>query len=147
MSSYPSWWDSTITIYNKYTDPTTKVVKWYRTTLNQCFWKNVGSKVQVGEVVIDTESITCRIPQQSTFRDAYKWVDIPNDKKGDFFTLQQGDIIIKGEILDDIDEYKQGQRANDLINKYRLQGCITIKDFAIDTMTGMWNPHYYVKGL
>lgn len=147
MSNYPLWWDTPITIYNKYTDTTTRVVKWYRHTIHDCFWKNVGGKVNVGGVVLDTESITCRIPQQRNFMEAYKWMTIPNDEKANYFTLQQDDIIIVGEVLDEINEYASGLRANDLINKYRVQGCIKINDFAIDTMNGMNSPHYRVRGI
>jgi len=148
MSNFPSWWDSTITIYNKHTDPTTKVTKGYRHVIsNQCCWKNVGSKVNIGEVVLDTESITCRIPQQNDFLEAYDWVQLPNDAKPNYFTLQQDDIIIHGEVTDEINEYVSGKRATDIINKYRLKGCIMIKDVSIDTMTGMLYPHYHVRGL
>ena len=148
MSKYPSWWDSTITIYNKYTDNATQVVKWYRHTVyNQCFWKNVGSKVNIGEVVLDTESITCRIPEQPDFLQAYDWVNLPNDQKSLKFTLQPDDIVVNGEVEDDIDEYTSGKRATDLIKKYRLKGCITIRDVSVDTMTGMITPHYTIRGL
>ena len=148
MSKYPAWWDSTITIYNKYTDPTSRVTRWYRHTIsNQCFWHNVGSKVNIGEVVLDTESITCRIPEQSDFLSAFEWASLPNDEKSNYFTLQQGDIIVDGAVIDDIDEYVSGSRSTDIINKYRLKGCITIKDFSINTMTGMVNPHYHIRGL
>lgn len=147
MSNYPTWWDNTVTIYNKYTDTTTKVVKWYRHVVDNCFWKNVGSKVMVGNVLLDTESITCRIPKQSDFVEAHKWVAIPNDQKGNYFTLQPDDIIIVGEVTDEINEYVKGERATDIISKYRLQGCITVKDVAIDTMTGLNSPHYRVRGL
>lgn len=148
MSKYPSWWDSTITIYNQYVDPTTRVTKWYRHVISgQCFWKNVGSKVNVGEIVLDTESITCRIPEQPDFLQAYDWVNLPNDQKSSKFTLQPDDIVIHGEVTDDIDEYTSGSRANDIVNKYRLKGCIRIRDVSVDTMTGMITPHYHIRGL
>ena len=148
MSKYPSWWDSTITIYNKFTDNTTRVTRWYRHIIEkQCFWKNVGSKVNIGDIVLDTESITCRIPEQADFLQAYDWVNLPNDQKSLYFTLQPEDIVIHGEALDDIDEYTAGSRATDIINKYRLRGCIVIREVSVDTMTGMITPHYHIRGL
>lgn len=147
MSKYPSWWDVPVTIYNKYSDPTTRIVRWTKTTLPNCFWKNVGSKVMIGETVLDTTSITCRIPEDPRFLEAYKWLQIPNDQKAEYFTLQQDDILIRGDIQDEIDEYTAGQRSTDIIAKYKSNGCITVKDVSIDTMTGMLYPHYHVRGL
>lgn len=146
MSNYPAWWDATITVYNQHTDPTTRVTMWYRTVIPNCFWKQVGSKVSIGSVVLDTESITCRIPQQSNYLSPDKWVNVPNDQKGKYFTLQQGDIVICGDVDDEINEYVSGQRKNDLVAKYRLMGCIEVKDVAINTQTLMINPHYRVVG-
>lgn len=37
MNSYPIWWDTDLTIYNKFTDPQTQLIKWYRTVLTNCF--------------------------------------------------------------------------------------------------------------
>ena len=148
MSNFPSWWDSTITIYNKHTDPTTKVTKWYRHSIeNQCFWKIAGTKVNVGEVVLDTESTVCRIPKQADFKKSAEWTALPNDEKPNYFTLQPNDIVIDALVEDEIDEYQSGKRSTDIINKYRAQGCITINTVALNTMTGMINPHYYIRGL
>ena len=30
MNNYPSWWDTTVTIYNRYEDPQTNLVSWHR---------------------------------------------------------------------------------------------------------------------
>ena len=62
MSNYPDWWDKKITIYNKYTDNSTRVVTWYRTVLTDplSFWKEVGDRTVVGNVTLDTKSIICR---------------------------------------------------------------------------------------
>lgn len=148
MSNYPIWWETTLTIYNKYEDPQTQVVKWYRHTVNNCFWKYVGDKLTIGEVVLDTNSIICRIPEDSAFLEKYQWINIPNDEMSNYFTLGNGDIIIKGEVEDEIDEYKSGMRSTDLINKYKgLQGCMEINEVSINVGRGRNNPHYYVRGI
>lgn len=148
MSKYPTWWDTTVTVYSKHTDAATSIVTWHRVTIDNCFWKQVGSKTTVKDIQIDTESITCRIPKNSNFVEPFNWIDMADSELNDMFTLQQGDIIIKGECDFEINEYKAGQRSTDLIAKYRkIQGCMEIKDVALNTMTGMLNPHYNVRGL
>lgn len=148
MSNFPTWWDTTITVYSKHTDAATSIVSWHRITLPQCFWKRVGSKTTVKDIQIDTESITCRIPKNANFVEPFNWIEMTKSELEGKFTLQQGDIIIKGDCDFEINEYQAGHRSTDLIAKYRkIQGCMEIKDVAIDTMTGMLNPHYNVRGL
>lgn len=148
MSSFPVWWDTRITIYNKYEDKQTQLVKWYRTVLNNCFWKYTGDKISVGNTVIETNDIICRIPQNSKFLENFEWLAVPNDLMSNYFTLNSGDIIVKGDISDEIDEYKSGKRSSDLIAKYKeLQGCMEIEQIAINIGAGRCNPHYYVKGI
>ena len=55
-SIYPIWWDTTVTVYNKFVDSNTQVVTWYRTVIEKCFWSLQGTKISVGEVVLDSKS-------------------------------------------------------------------------------------------
>lgn len=145
---YPVWWDKTITVYNKFTDPQTKVVTWYSYTVGNCFWKYVGNKVTVNNVVLETNDTICRIPLNADYLPKYLWLQQANDTRNNYFTLSQGDIIVLGEVNDVIDEYATGKRATDLISKYKaLQGCIEIQDFADNTGAGRCNEHYYVRGV
>lgn len=147
MRNYPIWWEDTITVYNKYTDPQTQVVTWFKTVLTNCFWKYEHQKVTIGEAVLETIRTICRIPQNEQFLDRYKWEQLFNDKMGEYFTLSQGDIIVKGEVTDEINEYEKGHRSSDLLSKYKaLQGCIEIESVAINTKTGTNNKHYLVSG-
>jgi hypothetical protein len=148
MSNYPIWWDTTLTIYNKFEDSQTQLVKWYKTTIDKCFWKYVGNKVTVGTTVLETNDIICRIPKQSNFLEKGDWINIPNDEMSNYFTLSGGDIIVKGNVDDEINEYKTGKRSTDLIAKYKkLQGCMEIEEVAINAGLGRCNEHYYVKGI
>ena len=148
MNNYPIWWDTTITIFNKYQDTQTQLVKWYKHTIPNCFWKYIGNKVNVGEVVLQTNDTICRIPKDSNYKEKYEWINIPNDLMSQYFTLGAGDIIVKGAVDDTIDEYIKGKRSSDLLSKYKaLQGCIEIQEVSDNTGVGRCDEHYLVRGV
>lgn len=147
MNKYPVWWDTTLTIFNKYQDPQTQIITWYRTVLENCFWKYVGNKVHVNNIVLGTNDTICRIPKNDKFLERHEWIVQPNDSMADYFTLSPGDIIVKGAVNDTIDEYQSGYRSTDLLKKYKgLQGCITIDEVGINVGPGRCDEHYFVKG-
>ncbi len=147
MSDYPIWWDTTITLYNKALDEQTQLVSWHRTVIDNCFWKLEGTTVRVGTVTLEGRSVLCRIPKDSRFLMKRDWLSIPNDEMHKYFTLGQGDIIVKGEINDEIDEYTSGHRSNDLLNKYKgYQECMQITDYTLNFGIGRNNEHYLVRG-
>ena len=144
---YPIWWDSKLTIYNKFEDSQTHIVMWFRTVVTDSFWKYTGSRVAVGDTILDTKSVMCRIPKADNFLEKSEWIALPNDVMSEYFTIGQGDIIIKGEVFDEIDEYTSGSRSTDLLEKYRgLQGCMEVEDYAINTGIGRNNEHYFARG-
>ena len=148
MNDYPEWWETTVTIFNQFKDPQTKVVTWYKTIVTGTFWDNISDKVMIGKTVLETNNIICRIRKDSRFLEKFQWVQIPNDKMEEYFTLAKGDIIVRGEVDDDINEYQAGKRSTDLIAKYKeLQGCMSIEETAINVGAGRCNEHYYVKGI
>lgn len=145
---YPPWWETTITLYNRYEDPQTHVVRWFRHVINGTFWKYTGNKVVVNKVTLETDDTTCRIRKDDKFLERHLWLSKPNDEMGNYFTLGVGDIIVKGEVSDIIDEYTSGLRSNDLEKKYKnLQGCIRVKEVAINTGSSRCSEHYFVKGV
>ena len=148
MNNYPSWWNTTVTVYNRYDDPQTNIVSWHRHVVHGTFWKAAGDKVVVGNTVLDTENIICRIRKDSAFLEKSAWIEIPNDQMPKYFTLSQGDIIIKGEVSDEINEYVSGKRSTDIKKKYKeLGGCLEIKQWSNNTGGGRGNEHYYVRGI
>lgn len=148
MSNYPIWWETTLTIYNKFEDPQTHVITWFRSIVTDCFWRYVGDKVNINDTVLETNNIISRIPKDSRFLEKHVWVTKPNDEMGNYFTLAPGDIIIKGEVEDNVNEYTAGRRSSDLLAKYKaLQGCMEIQEVAINTGRGRNNEHYFVKGV
>ena len=147
MNNYPQWWNTTLTIYNRFIDYQTQITHWYKHTVNNCFWSYDGSKLTVGNVIVDSTSILCRIPIQSNFKEGFEWIQLPNDEKNNYLTLNPHDIIVRGNVSDEINEYVQGQRSTDLIKKYKdLQGCTNIQQVSINTGGGRVNEHYLVRG-
>lgn len=147
-AGYPLWWETTITVFNKFEDAQTHVVRWYKTIVTDCFWQLSGNQVLVGAVELNSKSVLCRIPEDSRFLERYAWEQIPNDQMANYFTLGQGDIIVRGEVDDVIDEYVAGRRSSDLLAKYtRLQGCMQVDTITINIGAGRNNPHYLVRGL
>lgn len=148
MNNYPSWWNTPITIYNKFEDPQTNLVTWHSTQVDGCFWKASGNKVVINNVVLDTNNIICRIRKNDKYLEKHEWVALPNDEMHNSFTLGQGDIIVKGKVDDTIDEYQANKRSSDLLKKYKsLQGCIQIEEYSNNTGGGRGNEHYYVRGI
>lgn len=148
MNNYPIWWDTTVTIFNRHEDIQTQVIRWFKTTVESCFWKYTGDKITIGEVELETNNTICRIPKDDRFLEYYQWVEKPNDTMSNYFTLRPGDIIVKGDVSDTIDEYTSGQRSTDLLKKYKeMQGCITIQEVGINTGPGRCDEHYFVKGI
>lgn len=146
-AGYPVWWETTITIYNKVVDSQTNLVHWYRTVLADCFWQLSGTTVKVGDVTLDSKSIVCRIPKDDKFLEKQEWIALPNDQKENFFTIGQGDIIVKGECDFVIDEYVNNHRSTDLLGEYReYQACMEITDYSNNTGTGRNNEHYLTRG-
>lgn len=145
---YPQWWNTAITVYNKFQDKQTRVVTWFRHQVPGCFWKYTGNTVNVGETVLETKDIICRVPEQEDFLERYQWEALPNDQMSSYFTLSPEDIIVRGKVDDEINEYQAGHRSTDLLEKYKkAQGCMEISQVALNVSGGRNEPHYYVKGV
>lgn len=145
---YPVWWDTDLTIYNKYEDTQTHIVTWYKHTVSNCFWKYVGNKIVVADVTLQTNNIICRIPKDEAFLEKYQWIQLANDERANYFTISPGDVIVKGVVDENIDEYTAGRRSTDFIKKYKaLQGCMEVDQVTIDTGVGRCSEHYYVIGV
>lgn len=145
MSNYPAWWNTTITLFNRYEDSVTQEVTWYRTVLTNCFitfGKNLTSLGNNESITTYQNIAVCRIPKNTKYLDAYIWNN--SDSRSSKFTLQGGDIIFKGKITEDIDEYTKGQRATELIEKYKSKGVFRIGTIQDNSDTTRNLPHYYV---
>ena len=149
MNNYPIWWEDTITLYNKHTGSDKKIT-WYRTVLHNCFWKYKSENMSVNRatmgwysIQLDTKSIVCRIPKNDKFLSKAEW---NNSDHTSCFTLSPGDIIIRGEVDLDIDEYTAGKRSSEITSNRDLYESITIETVSVNVGTGKGNEHYKVTG-
>lgn len=148
MNHWPSWWDDTITLYNKYTDPTTKKVKWYRHVITDCFYKHTVEKVTVGNTTLDSNSSICRIRVSDNFIDKKSWMKLEDSERAEKFTLSAGDIIVADEVDFEVDDYTSGSRSSDLIKENKeWPGCFTVETVNINVGGGRGNEHYHVRGV
>lgn len=138
------FWNRIITLYNKYEDEQTGLIKWYRHLLHNCFVKRTNNKVNVGNVQLQTDDNIIRIPIQPNYLPPYEWLKLPNDIKSQSLTLQSGDLIFLGDIDETIDEYTSGQRSSDLIAKYKSMGSVFINSVNINNF--IHGEHYFVRG-
>lgn len=146
-TSYPPWWNTTITLYNHYVDKTTQLTTWYRTVIENCFFQNQYEVTVGGETIGRTNSTIIRIPQNYIYKDYAEWSTGGKDNMPKFFTLRQGDIIIRGEVDDIIDETKKGMFSTDIVAKYKDLGlCTQIEAYQNNTGGGRGTPHYKVIG-
>lgn len=147
MNRYGTWWDDTITLYNKYVDPTTKRVSWYRHVITDCFYHHKLEKITVGKTTLDSNVSICRIRVSEDFIDKKSWMQLSDLERGQKFTLSGGDIIVADETDFEIDEYANGRRSSDLIHENKeWPGCFTIETVNINVGGGRGNEHYHVRG-
>lgn len=148
MNKFPAWWCDDITIFNKYVDNQTNVVKWYKTQVSNCFWKNMFEQRIVKDTTVATNSILCRVPKDARYLDIASWTMTPNDEKANYFTLNVGDIIIKGIVDDYIDEYMSGHRSTDIIKKYKQTSeCFVVESASNNATFGRSQQHYLARGV
>lgn len=148
MNNYPVWWNQSITVFNRFDDPATHRITWYKSKVDGCFWKYTENRLTVGETVLESAVTLCRVPVSESFKERYEWESLQPAQRSKYFTFGPGDIVIKGAVDDVVDEYTAGRRSSDLLTKYRkLQGCMTVQRCAVNTGEGRGNEHYLVKGV
>ena len=142
-TSYPVWWDTTVTLYNKY-EASNGEITWYRTVLAGCFWKYETDYERVENATQMTKVLLCRVRKNSKFVEDYVWQGLGD--KTSKFTFSDGDILVRGKVEDTIDEYVSGHRASDLLKKYKSR-CAEITECRINVGEGRVCEHYLVKGV
>lgn len=136
-------WNKTVTLYNKFEDQNGQI-SWYRHCLKNCFVKRTVKKANVGGTQTAKFDYIIRIPKQSNYLPAFDWVKIAESLKGEYITLQGGDLIVLGDISEEINEYANGERSSDFIAKYQALGSVFVNSININT--DLPGPHYLIRG-
>ena len=116
------------TIYNKYIDPTTRSEKYQRTVIVSVYWENrraVNKLASGGDIKADKVLVLIPRSLGENFLSPVAWQEL-SSKVGKW-TLQTGDVIVKGAVADEITtEFT----ISDLTRKY--DDVLSIK--SVDTM-------------
>jgi len=142
-NNYPTWWNTTVTLYNRYEDSKGEIT-WYRTVLEGCFWGYETNYTREENATQMTKVLLCRVRVSDNFLEDYVWQ--ASDAKATHFTFNEGDILVKGEVSDAIDEYSSGTKSTDLLKKYKAR-CAQITECKINVGGGRNDEHYLVRGL
>ena len=96
--------NDTVTVYNKYVD--NRIEKWQRTVLKGVFWNSVKGAIMRKTGVTSTDSLQLLIPCNTRSNRAYKppkaWASL--EDKESFWTLQSGDIVVKGDMSYEVEK-------------------------------------------
>jgi len=98
-------YNQTITLWNclKAVDnPVANVDVWYKTVLNDCFYKVVTQQVNSGINSQMAGAYTVRIPKSAAYLPYAEWVAKDASLRAGFFTMHNDDIVILGISSDTI---------------------------------------------
>lgn len=120
----------TVTLYHQYKEIADgkSVTKWSKTVLKNCYFGTETVKQLNGTTLSMASSFVCRIPRNAV----------------NFIALSPGDIIVRGEIADEIEDVS-GKRNSDLLNKYR-DTAFTVKAVSDNTQFP-FIPHIRASGV
>lgn len=104
----------TITIYNKITN--NKEDKYYKFILNGVLWYGSDNFQINGKGLENSNEISILIPVESLnqYKTPKEYKTLSESLKKDYFTLNKGDLVVKGE-SDDITSIKELKNYDDVI--------------------------------
>lgn len=134
----------TITVYNNYTDPTTKYKVYLPTIIKNVSWFGEVQVLVGSDGLLSADMYTVRIPEDADFGnkiylDPKAFSAIPNDEMPNYWTLSQGDTIVKGAVSD------TGENAKPAKLEAKYVDTITIVSVT-DNRTRPNAPHWKVVG-
>lgn len=129
--------DQTITVYNKWYDPTTKETLWPKTVITGASWAGC-QRVTTGEGLTSTDGYSVRIPLKSLpagflQRDEYTALSDP----AGHWTAQNGDVVVLGEGPDVV--------SGITVIIKQFTDCFTVIAVHSDNMTRLL-PHIRLEG-
>lgn len=138
-------YNQTITLYNclKAADNPGKKDIWYRTVLEDCFYKAIVSRTESGKEIGMSNTYTVRIPQSVQYKHYYEWIGLPDTERGQYFTVHMDDIVVCDECLDEITGIT-GSAATDILRRYKPDA-FKITAFS-DNTSFIADKHYRIGG-
>lgn len=138
---------SDITIYNCYRaadNPKSTKDTWFRTVLHDCFYKNVIGRSEYVNSSPKMDSVyTVRIPVSEKYLPYHEWIKLPDEKRSEYFTCSQKDIVIKGICLEEITGISPGT-ASQLLSRYKPDAFV-VTAFS-DNSDSRYAKHYRLGG-
>lgn len=146
----------TVTIYNqvKCIDKITNkaFTIWRRRVLTGCSWRRSMQTLQVGTVQITSEDFIIKVPYSKLYVPYYEYEDMTADEQEQHFTGNAGDLIVRGEVADEIKWYmadgtvgQEGITVTTLKEKYKGR-ILTVKEFQNNALDGFPLKHYQYIG-
>jgi len=91
-----------ITLYNKYTDPSTRLEKYQRVVIYDVIWENrkAINRSKSGDIANDTAMIYIPFIRGTNHLNPIAWQALTT--KTGKWTLQDGDVVVKGVVTDEI---------------------------------------------
>ena len=125
--------NTSMSIYNKYTNPLTKEVTYKKHLIKEVFWDNsLGINLNTGYE--NADKVNIYIPFNKNDLSSYKF---PKQYNGSGWTIQNGDFIVKGNInINEVEKIKD-------LNNYEVFEItvVDVKDFGSDNMQ-----HFEIRG-
>ena len=127
--------DATLTVLNKLkaSDSVTKQDVWYKSVIPWCSWMARSESAIQGTTVSIGSHFVVRIPKQSNYLPYAQWKQNPDGH----LTFSVGDIIINGEIEEDI--------IPQIFQKYQPQA-FYVRVFQNNTNVIELMEHYRIEG-
>ena len=95
--------NSDLTIYNKYIDPSTRSEKYQRSQVKAVAWENRKASNTIatgGSISVDQARLFIPFQRGGNYVKAKAWQALST--KTNWWTLQEGDVIVKGLVSDEI---------------------------------------------
>lgn len=132
--------NTNITVYNKYSDPTTRSAKYSRSVVKDVHWMGTvaSSASKSGRLASNVAKIMIPVAAGANYVAPKAWAALVS--KAGKFTLKDGDVIVKG-VVDDV--VSDSFTLAELVAKYDDVVTITSVDFY---NTGSINMHHWEVG-
>lgn len=94
-----------VTIFNQYTDKKTRMPTYQKTYIKKAFWQESEASIRARTGVSESDRVLVFIPTINQFERKYiNPIEFTKtEDKENYFTLQKGDLIVKGNVDPDKD--------------------------------------------